>query len=386
MPDDADATWLSDMADPARDLMAPMKGPLQTVRDGDATLHRLALLLAKSAQLLPCVLAVDDRRRRRFRRGPTGSPALPPTPRPKTSPASRPDARRRRAPADGGRRGRAAAHLPPRQWRGGTFRDRDRAPRPRAPVLARLHSACFTGDVLGSLKCDCGPQLRTALAEIGKSRRGRAALPQPGGARHRHRQQDARLFASGSGFDTVEANHRLGFEDDERDFRIGADILRRMGFGAVRLMTNNPRKVEMMEAEGDRRDRARAAGDGHEPAQRPLPRGEEIQVGASSVTPADMVLTPMGLRFHGRLFPAPSGAGGMTTDKREGDGATPAGVHRIIGCLYRPDRMARPLRLGGADPPRATCGPTTRGRGLQPHGARALRRLGRAAVSGRPAL
>jgi GTP cyclohydrolase II len=52
------------------------------------------------------------------------------------------------------------------------------------------------------------------------------------------------------GFDTVEANHRLGFEDDERDFRIGADILRRMGFGAVRLMTNNPRKVEMMEAEG----------------------------------------------------------------------------------------------------------------------------------------
>ena len=52
------------------------------------------------------------------------------------------------------------------------------------------------------------------------------------------------------GFDTVEANHRLGFEDDERDFRIGADLLRRMGFSAVRLMTNNPRKVEMMQAEG----------------------------------------------------------------------------------------------------------------------------------------
>jgi GTP cyclohydrolase II len=52
------------------------------------------------------------------------------------------------------------------------------------------------------------------------------------------------------GFDTVEANHRLGFEDDERDFRIGADLLRRMGFASVRLMTNNPRKVEMMNAEG----------------------------------------------------------------------------------------------------------------------------------------
>jgi GTP cyclohydrolase II len=59
MPPDADATWLADLADPARDLMAPMKGPLQTVRDGDATLHRLAILLAKSAQLLPCVLAVE---------------------------------------------------------------------------------------------------------------------------------------------------------------------------------------------------------------------------------------------------------------------------------------------------------------------------------------
>jgi len=52
------------------------------------------------------------------------------------------------------------------------------------------------------------------------------------------------------GFDTVEANHRLGFEDDERDFRIGADLLRKLGFSAVRLMTNNPRKVTMMEAEG----------------------------------------------------------------------------------------------------------------------------------------
>jgi GTP cyclohydrolase II len=87
MPPDADATWLSDMADPARDLMAPMKGPLQTVREGDATLHRLALLLAKSAQLLPCVLAVeigdaatlrrceraDLPRRRRHGRGPCGA-------------------------------------------------------------------------------------------------------------------------------------------------------------------------------------------------------------------------------------------------------------------------------------------------------------------------
>lgn len=60
------------------------------------------------------------------------------------------------------------------------------------------------------------------------------------------------------------------------------------------------------------------------------------------MSPDDLVVTPMGLRFHGRRFPCTVGRGGITTAKREGDGATPAGVHRLIGMLYRPDRMARP--------------------------------------------
>jgi len=60
------------------------------------------------------------------------------------------------------------------------------------------------------------------------------------------------------------------------------------------------------------------------------------------VTPTDMVLTPMGLRFMGHVFPCTIGRGGVRSDKREGDGATPVGTHRIVGCLYRPDRMARP--------------------------------------------
>lgn len=71
--------------------------------------------------------------------------------------------------------------------------------------------------------------------------------------RHRAGQQDARLCPAKSGLvGWPEANHRLGFNDDERDFRIGAGILRRMGFGAVRLMTNNPRKVAMLEGHGIR--------------------------------------------------------------------------------------------------------------------------------------
>lgn len=70
------------------------------------------------------------------------------------------------------------------------------------------------------------------------------------------------------------------------------------------------------------------------------------------MTSCDMVLTPMGLRFGGRLFPCSIGKGGITGRKREGDGATPRGVHHIVGMLYRPDRMARPNRWALAIGPR----------------------------------
>ncbi|MEO1919150.1 MAG: GTP cyclohydrolase II, partial [Paracoccaceae bacterium] len=118
------------------------------------------------------------------------------------------------------------------------------------PVLSRLHSACFTGDLIGSLKCDCGPQLRTALAQIGNQGAGVLLYMNQEG-RGIGLANKMRAYAlQDQGFDTVEANHRLGFEDDERDFRLGAEILKLMGFKAVRLMTNNPAKVAKMEASG----------------------------------------------------------------------------------------------------------------------------------------
>jgi GTP cyclohydrolase II len=119
--------------------------------------------------------------------------------------------------------------------------DRDR------PVLCRLHSACFTGDLLDSLKCDCGPQLRSALRQIGAEGAGVLLyLNQEG--RGIGLANKLRAYAlQDQGFDTVEANHRLGFEDDERDFRLGANMLKAMGFAQVRLITNNPAKVAMLQ-------------------------------------------------------------------------------------------------------------------------------------------
>lgn len=119
-------------------------------------------------------------------------------------------------------------------------------PDPSQPVLARLHSECFTGDLLGSLRCDCGDQLRGAIAEIARQGSGVLLyLAQEGrgiglvNKLRAYRIQD-------QGFDTVDANEILGFEADERVYLPAAEMLRQLGYDSVRLMTNNPEKLRQL--------------------------------------------------------------------------------------------------------------------------------------------
>jgi 3,4-dihydroxy 2-butanone 4-phosphate synthase/GTP cyclohydrolase II len=117
-------------------------------------------------------------------------------------------------------------------------------------VLVRVHSKCLTGDVFGSLRCDCGPQLHAAMERIGREGRGVIVyLDQEGRGIGLLNKLRAYVIQD-AGADTVVANQKLGFAPDLRNYGIGAQILRDLGLSTIRIMTNNPRKVVGLDAYG----------------------------------------------------------------------------------------------------------------------------------------
>ncbi len=118
------------------------------------------------------------------------------------------------------------------------------------PVLSRIHSECLTGDALFSLRCDCGFQLKAAMAHISKEGRGVLLYHRQEGRNIGLLNKIRAYSLQDEGVDTVEANHQLGFAADERDFTLCAEMYKLLNITHIRLLTNNPHKVEILTKAG----------------------------------------------------------------------------------------------------------------------------------------
>ncbi len=123
-------------------------------------------------------------------------------------------------------------------------------PSPKHPVLARIHSACLTGDLFGSLKCDCGDQLRGTVRAMSEQGGGIVLYLDQEGRGNGLANKIRAYCLQEEGFDTYDADEMLGFGQDQRRFDFAGEMLRQLGFTSVRLMTNNPRKVAALREAG----------------------------------------------------------------------------------------------------------------------------------------
>lgn len=249
---------LKTLADPTADLANPLSGPHEALRTELPDAYRAGVKLAKLAGLLPALAAITLTRpaahaleeAERIERVAADAIAAYDETAARTLRA----VTQARVPLAGAEHTSIIAF---RASDGGPehmaflIGDKDgNPPPPPGPVLIRLHSECFTGDLVGSLKCDCGDQLRGAIRTIAEQGGGVLLyLAQEGrgiGLMNKLRAYQLQ----DQGFDTIEANERLGFDADERLFLPAATMLKTLGFTSVRLLTNNPDKVAQLEQHG----------------------------------------------------------------------------------------------------------------------------------------
>ncbi|MFT3768392.1 MAG: GTP cyclohydrolase II [Minicystis sp.] len=161
--------------------------------------------------------------------------------------------------------------------------------RNKSGVLVRVHSECLTSEVFGSLKCDCRDQLEAAQAEIGRRGQGVVLYLRQEG-RGIGLANKLRAYAlQSSGHDTVDANRLLGLPDDARDYSAAAAMLGHLGVASVRLMTNNPEKVQALRALGVILDGRAPVIVGHNPHSAPYLEAKRLRMGHSLPSIADAV-------------------------------------------------------------------------------------------------
>lgn len=229
------------IADPALDLANPLKGPFRTVATGGATAAAAAMTMARHAGLLPAFFVREAAGDAETLCSADDVAVL-------LDPARLQIAARARLPVEASESAEIVAFRSPEEASDHVALVIGK--RDGNPPVVRLHSECLTGDVLGSLKCDCGPQLHAAL---------HAMADAPWGVLLYLRQEGRgiglvnklRAYAlQDQGYDTVDANLRLGFPVEARDFAIAGRMLDLLAIPRIRLMTNNPEKVARLEREG----------------------------------------------------------------------------------------------------------------------------------------